>query len=80
MTKKHFIDLANVLKFRIPVQSAGGQDADYTKGYDAGRRYEFENMTSMLADFCAAQNPRFDRERWLGYIAGKCGPSGGKRG
>ena len=30
-----------------------------------------------LADFCASQNPRFNRVRWLDYIAGKCGPSGG---
>jgi hypothetical protein len=33
-----------------------------------------------LAEFCRDQNPRFDRERWLDYIAGKCGPNGGKRG
>lgn len=30
-----------------------------------------------LATFCADQNPRFNRERWLDYIAGKCGPNGG---
>jgi hypothetical protein len=41
-------------------------------------------MRDALADFCAAQNSRFDRERWLGrcwndsYIAGECGPNGGK--
>jgi hypothetical protein len=33
-----------------------------------------------LANFCASQNPNFDRVRWLNYIDGKCGPSGGKRG
>lgn len=32
----------------------------------------------LLADFCEAQNPQFDRERWLSYIAGTCGKSGGK--
>ena len=26
-----------------------------------------------LATFCHASNPRFKRERWLGYIAGECG-------
>jgi hypothetical protein len=26
-----------------------------------------------LADFCQAQNSNFNRERWLGYIAGKNG-------
>lgn len=31
----------------------------------------------MLADFCAAQNSRFNRDRWLAYIAGTCGPNGG---
>jgi hypothetical protein len=34
---------------------------------------------SILAAFCEAQNPRFNRERWLGYIAGTNGPSGGAR-
>lgn len=32
-----------------------------------------------LADFCASQNPNFNRERWLSYIRGECGPGGGKR-
>lgn len=35
-------------------------------------------QVAMLADFCASQNPRFNRQRWLDYIAGKCGPNGGK--
>jgi hypothetical protein len=30
-----------------------------------------------LADFCKQQNSNFNRERWLGYIAGECGPNGG---
>lgn len=30
-----------------------------------------------LACFCKEQNSNFNRERWLGYIAGKSGPSGG---
>ncbi len=37
-----------------------------------------ERMISDLADFCASQNPRFDRARWLAYIAGIVGPNGGK--
>ena len=28
--------------------------------------------------YCEAQNGNFNRERWLGYIAGENGPSGGK--
>ena len=30
-----------------------------------------------LANFCLAQNCAFKRERWLDYIAGKCGKNGG---
>ena len=30
-----------------------------------------------LADFCQSQNSNFNRERWLGYIAGTNGPNGG---
>ena len=37
------------------------------------------DQVNVLADFCAAQNPQFNRERWLGYIAGENGENGGKR-
>ena len=36
------------------------------------------DQVNVLADFCAAQNPQFNRERWLGYIAGVSGKNGGK--
>jgi hypothetical protein len=32
-----------------------------------------------LANFCHSQNPNFNRERWLSYIADQCGPNGGQR-
>jgi hypothetical protein len=32
-----------------------------------------------LADFCQAQNPAFKRDRWIQYVAGQCGPNGGKK-
>jgi hypothetical protein len=32
-----------------------------------------------LAEFCEFQSPRFDRQRWLDYIAGTHGPNGGKK-
>ena len=38
----------------------------------------WEFMRNLLADFCGRQNPRFDRERWISYIDGECGPSGEK--
>lgn len=31
-----------------------------------------------LADFCYQQNPKFNNTRWLAYVAGTCGPCGGK--
>lgn len=37
-----------------------------------------EYQVARLADFCADGNPRFNRERWLGYIAGTNGKNGGK--
>jgi hypothetical protein len=30
-----------------------------------------------LANFCHSQNPHFNEDRWLGYIAGTNGPNGG---
>lgn len=32
----------------------------------------------VLATFCREQNPNFNRTRWILYIDGECGPSGGK--
>lgn len=64
MTKKHFIQLADTLR-------------NITR-HDDGQTVNFEAVTEALAHFCQRQNPRFNRERWLGYIAGENGPSGGR--
>ena len=63
MTKKHFISLANVIK-ESRQQSEGLVFNETTIEY--------------LADWLETQNPRFNRERWLGYIAGTNGSCGGK--
>ena len=34
---------------------------------------------NVLAAFCKKQNSAVMRDRWLDYIAGKCGPNGGAR-
>jgi hypothetical protein len=65
MTKKHFIALANTIIRSAPAD----RSAQGTFSRDA---------ILELADFCASQNPQFNRERWLAYIAGECGPNGGK--
>lgn len=60
--------------------------ADHVRTELCGFRQVYDELTpdvsigkvvACLADFCASQNPRFNREQWLDYIAGKCGPSGG---
>ena len=38
-----------------------------------------EKQIESLADYCQSQNPRFNRERWIAYIRGECGPNGGRR-
>ena len=64
MTKKHFIALADAIR---------------SHQWVFGTQYEFElEQLETLADFCKSQNPQFNRELWLDYIAGKCGPRGGK--
>jgi len=68
MSKKDFIALADAIKSheynaRIMNQHYNGFSRD---------------QIEMLADFCQSTNPRFNRERWLAYIAGECGPNGGR--
>ena len=65
MTKKHFISLADYIR--------------NFQGRWGGSGEEFNEMQlNTLADFCSSTNPRFNRERWLGYIHGECGSNGGK--
>ena len=76
MSKKHFIELADVLKARL-----AQIDTDYSRSvlYQTVAIREHEETIKALADFCQAQNGNFNRGRWLAYIAGECGPSGGTR-
>ena len=60
MTKKHFIELADHIKFTQ-------HELKWT-----------DKQIHSLSDFCTLQNPRFKRDRWLGYIAGTNGKNGGK--
>lgn len=72
MTKKHFIELANMIREYNAEKRA-------VFGCHAERMCFSPEAIGQLANFCASQNPRFNRERWLAYIAGDCGPNGGKR-
>ncbi len=64
MTKKDFIALADAIR-------AYGSNCSVSAD-------KISIPVSVLADFCATQNPNFDRNRWLDYVAGNCGKNGGK--
>lgn len=53
--------------------------AEYLKDYEDYCEPFTDQQIAHLANFCHSQNPNFNRNRWLDYIAGKCGPNGGKR-
>jgi hypothetical protein len=61
MSKKHFIALADMIRAHNKFASD-----PFTK-----------TQINELAGFCKRHNPNFDWDRWLDYIDGKCGPSGG---
>ena len=65
MTKKHFIALADALRAEKPGTN-----------WDPNKMVQWELDVKAIANVCAAQNSNFNRERWLGYIAGTNGPSG----
>ena len=68
MTKQDFIALADALrKFN---------DTADPQGITQSRPFT-DSQLCALADFCRAQNPRFARAIWLGYIAGRCRADGG---
>ena len=71
MTKQHFIALADSIRaYNSHAFHAGTNIASPLKFT--------HTQIHALADFCAAQNPAFNRERWLAYVAGDCAPNGGK--
>jgi len=66
MSKKDFIALADAIK---------EHNAYHKSRPDC--QFGLYHMDS-LANFCQSQNSNFKRDRWLAYIAGECGPNGGK--
>jgi hypothetical protein len=84
MTKKHFIELADWLRKpgMIPgsvehaIRSAAPDISDATVTHI--KQDVMGAVVRDLASFCLHQNSRFDRERFLSYIAGECGPNGGR--
>ena len=72
MTKKDFIGLADAI---IKHNKIANRYINYCPTSDLVR-FDYEHLQT-LADFCQSQNQAFNRERWLGYITGTNGPSGG---
>ena len=66
MSKKDFIALANAIR----------QHNHNAKLTSASYAFDTRHLET-LADFCRSQNSAFMRDRWLDYIAGKCGSNGG---
>ena len=67
MSKKHFIALADALRAEKPGSN-----------WDPNKMVQWELDVKAIADVCQRSNPRFNRERWMDYINGECGPSGGR--
>jgi hypothetical protein len=65
MTKKQFVALADSIREHNRLAKFNGDHA-----------FTVDQLAA-LARFCASVNPRYKRERWLDYIAGRCGPNGG---
>ena len=65
MSKKHFIALADALRSIKPGDDCTAMMAQWRFTVDT------------LADLCARENSAFNRQRFIGYIMGECGPSGG---
>ena len=72
MSKKDFVALADVIR------KHNGEVDSRPRGAEFVGEPFYQTTIDLLADFCASQNPAFNRERWLAYIAGECGPGWGK--
>lgn len=68
MSKKDFIALADAIRAHNELQEGTVNPIVFGPFH-----------LNTLANFCQSQNPNFKRNRWLDYIAGKCGKNGGAR-
>lgn len=74
MSKQDFIALADTLRSQREAIEGSRRGEEFK----AGRLEEWTRTVAALAEFCYGQNPAFMRARWLGYINGDCGKSGGR--
>jgi hypothetical protein len=83
MSKKHFIELADHVRkpghlpSRIQtVLECYDHRLDHNE-VAAMKDLLLRTIADELADYCKSQNGAFNRERWMAYINGECGPNGG---
>jgi hypothetical protein len=69
VSKKHFVALADVIR----EHNIAIENDNRSNPCDAFQAAHI----NVLADWCQDTNPRFNRARWLAYIAGTCGKNGG---
>ena len=62
MSKQDFIALAD--------------DIRYHNSFESNDKLT-DGQIDMIASFCKRQNSNFMKDRWIGYIKGENGPSGG---
>lgn len=65
MTKKDFIALANAIR-----------EHNTQSPFNVGLPFD-DNHLDVLSAFCRSRNSRFNWNRWIDYIYGRCGPNGG---
>jgi len=69
MSKQDFVALADAIRLEL---------CGFRMVYDESTPdIPVSKVIDTLASFCKRQNPNFMRERWIDYIAGKCGKNGG---
>ena len=69
MTKKHFIALADAIRAVKPQTPCEGGLA---------MSVQFDDCVHAIAGACAQSSPRFNHERWIGYVYGRNGKNGGQ--
>ncbi len=72
LTKKDLIALADVVRNlrTVPVSLNDKAQPEMAVRLD--------DLMDALVYYCANSNPRFKADRWREYVAGKCGPNGGR--
>ena len=67
MSKKHFISLGNWIREHNKISVTPGTSRT---------PFNMEHLET-LSEFMRESNPRFNKERWIGFVLGHNGPNGG---